>query len=111
MYSTLWQLYVCNCSHLFVFICYVLNSRNQRFGRRKEEDSHEALRCLLDGLRMEEINVRIVFKISILTSQLPVLQKIKDHIYAHFDVTKDPASHSDIDGEDKLKLKGMYVQC
>ena len=31
--------------------------RNPRFGRRTEEDSHEALRCLLDGLKMEEIDV------------------------------------------------------
>ena len=45
------------------------------------------------------------------TNQLLLLQKIKDLIYAHFKVTKDPASQSDIDGEDKLKLKGMYVQC
>ena len=33
--------------------------RNPRFGRGTEEDSHEALRCLLDGLKMEEIDVSI----------------------------------------------------
>ena len=30
---------------------------NYRFGRGTQEDSHEVLRCLLSGLREEEINV------------------------------------------------------
>ena len=46
------------CIYSLIFI-YILNLRNPRFGRRKEEDSHEALRCLLDGFRMEEIDVCI----------------------------------------------------
>lgn len=58
-----------------------ISNRNPRFGRRREEDSHEALRCLLDGLRMEEID------------------KIKDQVYEKFGVTKDPASQVDLDGE------------
>ena len=36
-------------------------------------------------------------------------QKIKDQIYAHFGVSKDPESHQNLDGENRLKLKGTYV--
>ena len=35
-----------------------MHIRNSRFGRGTQEDSHEALRCLLFSLRQEEIKVR-----------------------------------------------------
>ena len=37
--------------------CVIVNFRNKRFGRGTEEDSHEALRCILSALRQEEIKV------------------------------------------------------
>ena len=36
-----------------------MHFRNSRFGRGTQEDSHEALRCLLFALRQEEIKVRM----------------------------------------------------
>ena len=39
-------------------MCYMyVYFRNKRFGRGTEEDSHEALRCVLSALRQEEIKV------------------------------------------------------
>ncbi|XP_065907177.1 ubiquitin carboxyl-terminal hydrolase 16-like isoform X2 [Dysidea avara] len=64
-----------------------LRKRNPRFGRGTEEDSHEALRCLLDGLKMEEID------------------KIKKFFCVKYGVTKDPDSQKHLDGEEKLMLK------
>ena len=41
-----------------MFGCLVtIINRNSRFMGRNQQDSHEAFRCLLDGLRMEEIYV------------------------------------------------------
>ena len=45
------------------------------------------------------------------SSQLFVLQKIQEQVYTHFNVKKDFASHSDLDGETKIKLKGQYIIC
>ena len=42
---------ICNCDVLHIYF------RNKRFGRGTEEDSHEALRCVLSALRQEEIKV------------------------------------------------------
>lgn len=35
-------------------------------------------------------------------------QSIKAAIYGRYGVTADPSSHSALDGEDKLCMKGMY---
>ena len=45
--------------HIYTHVCIVilLINSNYRFGRGTQEDSHEVLRCLLSGLREEEINV------------------------------------------------------
>lgn len=36
-------------------------------------------------------------------------QGIKDAIYHYYGVTADPSSHSQLDGEDKLCMKGSYT--
>ena len=66
------------------------------------------MRCLLDGLRMEEIGVRMYFVQYSHIDQHVVLQKIKDQIYDHFKI-KDSASQGNLDGEDKLKLKSILL--
>ena len=38
-------------------VCKIVFCSNHRFGRGTQEDSHEVLRCLLSGLREEQINV------------------------------------------------------
>ena len=45
--------------YIYTHVCIVilLINSNYRFGRGTQEDSHEVLRCLLSGLREEEINV------------------------------------------------------
>ena len=40
--------------------CILYVYSNYRFGRGTQEDSHEVLRCLLSGLREEEINVSFI---------------------------------------------------
>ena len=37
------------------------------------------------------------------------MQGIKAAIYAYYGVTSDPASHSALDGEDKLCMKGKKL--
>ena len=37
--------------------------RNPRFTRGTQEDSHEALRCMFDALKTEEIQVRILIDV------------------------------------------------
>ena len=63
---------------------------------------------MLDGLRMEEIGVRMYFVQYSHIDQRVVLQKIKGQIYAHFGI-EDSASQGDLDGEDKLKLKSIVL--
>ena len=58
---------------------------------------------------MEEIDVCINLRSFHEKYYMFTLQKIKDQIYAHFGVSKDPATHQNLGGEDKLKLKGTYV--
>ena len=36
-------------------------------------------------------------------------QGIKAAIYSYYGVTADPASHSNLDGESKLCMKGKYI--
>ena len=45
---------MCIC---MLYVCIVILNSNYRFGRGTQEDSHEVLRCLLSGLREEEICV------------------------------------------------------
>ena len=40
-----------------IYVCIVILNSNYHFGRGTQEDSHEVLRCLLSGLREEEISV------------------------------------------------------
>ena len=64
---------------------------------------------------MEEIDVRMFIYVTYIecssSSQLFALQKIQEQVYAHFNVKKDFASHGDLDGETKIKLKGEYIIC
>ena len=48
---------MCICILYILYACIVILNSNYRFGRGTQEDSHEVLRCLLSGLREEEINV------------------------------------------------------
>ena len=40
-------------------LLYHLYLRNPRFVQKSQEDSHEALRCMLDAIKNEEIDVRM----------------------------------------------------
>ncbi|XP_065906575.1 ubiquitin carboxyl-terminal hydrolase 16-like isoform X3 [Dysidea avara] len=64
-----------------------LGRENSRFSRRSQEDSHEALRCLLNAIRQNEISA------------------IRKSIYRYYEVNENPLSHRILDGEDKLSMK------
>ncbi|XP_065906580.1 ubiquitin carboxyl-terminal hydrolase 16-like isoform X2 [Dysidea avara] len=64
-----------------------LGRENSRFSRRSQEDSHEALRCLLNAIRQDEISA------------------IRKSIYGYYGVNENPSSHRVLDGEDKLSMK------
>ena len=60
---------VCVCiNHTFInfYISYI-HYRYSRFSTFNQQDSEEVLRCLLDGIRMEEIEVPSCIHITILS--------------------------------------------
>ncbi|XP_065907013.1 ubiquitin carboxyl-terminal hydrolase 16-like isoform X2 [Dysidea avara] len=65
-----------------------LGSRHPRFIQGSQEDSHEALRSLLDDIKTEEI------------------EKVKKEIRSQFNVTGNPRSQERLSKEEKAELKG-----
>lgn len=53
-------------SLIFIYHAYI-HHRYSRFSTFNQQDSEEVLRCLLDGIRMEEIEVPTCIHITILS--------------------------------------------
>lgn len=71
-------------------LLYLIGQKNSRFLGRNQQDSHEAFRCLLDGLRMEEILA------------------VKEEIYKRFGTTEQEhkVSSKKLSPENNKLLKG-----
>nr|XP_054484421.1 ubiquitin carboxyl-terminal hydrolase 16-like isoform X3 [Agelaius phoeniceus] len=90
---------------LFAQVC----KRAIRFKGYQQQDSHELLRYLLDGMRAEEIQVSLVHE-SFLDLSLPVLDVQKGKITKRDNVKKNKEKESE-DEEDKINdhyLKQKY---